>query len=71
MRWTQAFRKQQAVNIVNTNNGVEAQNKHFKYDYLPRPVDGIAMLLVESLIPDSYQQYKDANFKQSSSVQSV
>ena len=28
-RWVQAFRKQQAVNIVNTNNGVEAQNKHF------------------------------------------
>ena len=27
-RWAQAFRKQQAVNIVNTNNGVEAQNKH-------------------------------------------
>ena len=69
-RWAQAFRKQQAVNIVNTNNGVEAQNKHFKYDYLPRSVDksayGIAMLLVESFIPDSYQQYKDANFKQSS-----
>ena len=70
-RWAQVFRKQQAVNIVNTNNGVEAQNKHFKYDYLPRSVDksayGIAMLLVETFIPDSYQQYKDANFKQSSS----
>ena len=55
-RWAQAFRKQQAVNIVNTNNGVEAQNKHFKYDYLPRSVDksayGITMLLVESFIPD-------------------
>ena len=55
-RWAQAFPKQQAVNIVNTNNGVEAQNKHFKYDYLPRSVDksayGITMLLVESFIPD-------------------
>ena len=70
-RWAQAFRKQQAVNIVNTDHGVEAQNKHFKYDYLPRSVDksayGIAMLLVESFIPDSYQQYKDANFKRSRS----
>lgn len=38
-------------------NGVEAQNKHFKYDYLPRSVDksvfGIAVLLVELFIPDA------------------
>ena len=55
---------------MNTNNGVEAQNKHFKYDYLPRSVDksvfGIAVLLVESFIPDSYQHYLDTNFKLSS-----
>ena len=58
------------LNIVNTNNGVEAQNKHFKYDYLPRSVDksvfGIAVLLVESFIPDSYQHYLDTNLKPSS-----
>ena len=70
-RWAQAFRKQQVLNIVNTNNGVEAQNKHFKYNYLPRSVGksayGIAVLLVESFIPDSYQQYKDTNFKLSGS----
>ena len=69
--WAQAFRKQQVLNIVNTNNGVEAQNKHFKYNYLPRSVGksayGIAVLLVESFIPDSYQQYKDTNFKLSGS----
>ena len=64
--WVQAFYKQQALNIVNNNNGVEAQNKQFKDDYLPRSVDkmafGIALILVESSIPDSYQQNKDANF---------
>ena len=69
-RWAKAFRTQQVLNIVNTNNGVEAQNKHFKYDYLPRSVDksvfGIAVLLVESFIPDSYQHYLDTNFKLSS-----
>ena len=69
-RWAQVFRQQQILNIVNTNNGVEAQNKHFKYDYLPRSVDksvfGIAVLLVESFIPDAYQHYVDTNFKQSS-----
>ncbi len=69
-RWAQVFRKQQAVNIVNTNNGVESQNKHFKYDYLPRAIDksvyGVTVMLVESFLPDSYQHYMDSNFKQSS-----
>lgn len=64
-RWAKAFQKQQMLNIVNTNNGVEAQNKHLKYDYLPRSVDtsvfGIAVLLVESFILDSYQHYLDTN----------
>lgn len=50
---------------MNTNNGVEAKNKHFQYDYLPRSVDksefGIAVLLVESFIPNSYQHYLDTN----------
>lgn len=64
-RWAKVFRKQQVLNIVNTNNGVEAKNKHFQYDYLPRSVDksefGIAVLLVESFIPNSYQHYLDTN----------
>ena len=51
---------------------MEAQNKHFKYDYLPKSVDksvfGIAVLLVELFIPDAYQHYvdTDTNLKQSS-----
>ena len=64
-RWAKAFRKQQVLN----NNGVEAQNKLFKYTYLPRSVDksvfGIAALLVVSFVPDSYQLYSDMNLKQS------
>ena len=59
--WAQAFRKQQVLNIVTTNNGVEAQNKHFKYNYLQRPVGksayGIAVLLVESKLSGSYRTY--------------
>ena len=74
-RWAKAFRKQQVLNIVNTNNGVEAQNKHFKYDYLPRSVDksvfGIAVLLVESFIPDSYQHYLDTNLHTGTYIQEV
>ena len=69
-RWAQAFRKQQAINIVNTNNGTEAQNKLFKYGYLPTSIDksvyGIAIMLVESFIPDSYQHYLQSNLKSSS-----
>ena len=57
-RWAHAFRVQQAVNIVNTNNGIEAQNKLFKYSYLPGSLDksvfGIVVMIVKSFIPDSY-----------------
>ena len=49
------------LNIVNTNNGVEALNKHFD-----KSVFGIAVLLVELFIPDAYQHYIDTNLKQSS-----
>ena len=67
VRWVQAFRKQQETNIVNTNNGTEAQNKLFKYEYLPRSVDksvyGIAAILVESIIPDSHGRYFEKNLK--------
>ena len=69
-RWAHAFRKQQIANIVNTNNGVERQNHLFKYNYLPRSIDksiyGIAIMLVESFIPDSYQRYMDTNLRLSS-----
>ena len=70
-RWAHAFRVQQAVNIVNTNNGIEAQNKLFKYRYLPGSLDksvfGIVVMIVESFIPDSYQHYLDTNLQLSGS----
>ena len=69
-RWARAFRKQQAINIVNTNNGTEAQNKLFKYKYLPTSIDksvyGIATMLVESFVPDSHQHYLQSNLQSSS-----
>ena len=49
-RWAKAFRTQQVLNIVNTNNGVEAQNKHFKYDYLPRSVDKSVFGIVSRIV---------------------
>ena len=66
----QAFRKQQTIIIVNTNNGTEAQNKLFKYGYLPTSIDKsvyrIAIMLVESFISDSYQHYLQSNLNSSS-----
>ena len=60
-RWAHAFLVQQAVNIVNINNGIEARDKLFKYSYLPGLLDksafGIVVMIVESFIPDSYQHY--------------
>lgn len=74
VRWAQAFRKQQVTNIVNTNNGTEAQNKLFKYEYLPRSIDksvyGIATMLVESFIPDSHTSYLEKNLKFSGAYRS-
>ena len=70
-RWCHTFRVQQAVNIVNTNNGIEAQNKVLKYSYLRSLLDksvfGIAVMIVESFVPDSYQHYLDTNLQVSSS----
>ena len=70
-RWTHALRVQQAFNIVNTNNGIEAQNKLFKYSYfsglLDKSVLGIVAMIVESFIPDSCQHYLDTNLQLSGS----
>ena len=66
-RWAKCMRKRQVLNIVDTNNGVEAQNKAFKYEYLPRSLDksvfGIAVLMVETYVPDSRQKYLQRNVK--------
>jgi len=37
--WAKCIRKQQVLNIIDTNNGTEAQNKTFKYEYLPLSLD--------------------------------
>ena len=70
-RWCHAFRKSQALNIVNTNNGVESMNRLLKYDYLPRSIDkslyGILVMIVCSFLPDSYQTCLSANLRLSGS----
>jgi len=54
-RWAKCMRKRQVLNIVDTNNGTEAQNKTFKNEYLPLSLDksvyGISVMLVEGTSP--------------------
>ena len=73
-RWARAFRIHEADHIVNTNNGVEAQNRLFKYNYLPYSIDksvyGIATMLVETFIPESYKTYQNMNMKLSGQYRS-
>ena len=69
-RWAKCMRKRQVLNIVDTNNGTEAQNKTFKYEYLPLSLDksvyGISVMLVERYIPDCHQRYLERNVQLSS-----
>ena len=73
-RWAWAFREHEADQVVNTNNGVEAQNRLLKYNYLPYSIDksvyGIATMLVESFVPDSYMSYCKMNMRQSEEYRS-
>ena len=65
-RWARCFRDDTYHHAINTNNGVEAQNKALKYSYLPRrrttTFSGIITLLNEDYFPDSYRKYVFLNF---------
>ena len=72
--WAHAFRDRRFHAAVNTNNGVESQNKLLKYNYLPRKksmtLSAIVILIVESFLPETYQKYLFENYKQSSQYRS-
>ena len=56
---------------MDTNNGVEAQNKVLKYKYLPKRKTNITLsyitsLLVDEVLPDMYQKYLFENYQMSS-----
>lgn len=57
-KWVWAFRKDRFLTTINTNNGVERQNKAFKYDYLEGhkhpTLSGMLTILVEEFLPDKY-----------------
>ena len=59
-RWVKAIRNGLMEIVVDTNNGVERQNKDFKYEYLKQFKDntlsGILTVLTEQFLPDKYKR---------------
>ena len=58
--WIKAFRIGLMEIVVSTNNGVEHQNKDFKYEYLKRFKDntlgGMFTVLIEHFFPDKWKR---------------
>lgn len=69
-RWVWAFRKDEMELPINTNNGVERQNRRLKYDYLSNkirmPLNSMLKLIITKFIPDSFRSYEELNIKYSS-----
>ena len=66
-RWSRTYRDDTCHTAIDTNNGVEAQNKLLKYSYMPKQksmtLSGIACLLVDQFLPDAHRNYILANVK--------
>ena len=65
------FRDEEFHATVDTSNGVEAQNKLLKYNYLPHgkrklTLSNIITIIVEQFLPSCKQKYLFQNYKQSS-----
>lgn len=74
-RWARAFRDNKYHAAVDTNNGVEAQNRLFKYSFLPRnkhkaTLSSTVSIIVEHFLPTRRQQYLLQNFQHSSMYRS-
>ena len=61
------MRNRQVLNITDTINGTEVQNKTLEYKYLPVLLDksiyGIYVMLVDRYVPDCHQRYLGHNVK--------
>lgn len=59
-RWVWAYRKDRVLVSINTNNGVERQNKAFKHDYLngkTKPtLSRMITILIEDFLPDKFNR---------------
>ena len=70
-RWARAYRDDDYHCAVNTNNGVEAQNRLLKHTYLTKQknltLSSLLCILVEHFLPDMYEKYVSAQFKMTTS----
>ena len=60
-RWVWAYRKDRFNVAINTNNGIERQNRSFKYDFLAKQRDtslsGMLTVLVTQFLPSSFRRF--------------
>lgn len=68
-RWARSYRDTAYHAAVETNNGTEALNKLFKYQYLPRQkrmtLSHIISCIINEFLPALHYKYVFKNFKQS------
>ncbi|XP_028417456.1 uncharacterized protein LOC114541851 [Dendronephthya gigantea] len=68
-KWAQAFRGDDLITAVHTNNGIERQNEAFKYDYLKREknntLSAMLTILTQQFLPESYTKYVQLNVRYS------
>ena len=73
-KWARAFRDNEYHCAVDTNNGVEAQNKLLKYSYLPNrkniTLSSLVSHIIESFLPDRYQKYLLQNYQMTEAYRS-
>ena len=73
-RWARAYRDTTYHAAVDMNNGVEAQNKLLKYNYLPRrkqiTLSEVMTILVETFLPETYQKYLFQNYAMTTAYRS-
>ena len=70
-RWARVYRDDEYHCAVNTNNGVEAQNRLLKHTYLSRhknlTLSSLMCILIEHFLPEMYEKYVTAQFKMTGS----
>lgn len=68
-RWARVYRQTSFHAAVETNNGIEDQNRVLKYSYLPQrrniTLSCLVEILITSFLPDSYEKYLFQNYKMS------
>ena len=64
-RWCHLYRNNDSNLIINTNNGLERQNKVLKYDYLAKyndhSVAGMLLIVHTQYLPNRFKRYKSSN----------